>query len=303
MHLSLVLFQLLWANYTAFLQCCRLHCCLPRSHLFTFSLPFLVFWFCSDLYVKLYTKLLFFSSSRFDLLTVLLSYTPSECLNEKRAFLKCSSLLSLGNLKLLQHTAIFLNLPCISNHYIRWFPEYFSQQENTLMSMTVCMRDDPKSDCLSYQSPSELINETWQNLEMTWKKLSEVLLGSILDNVIDTNKPCSKFQGLFWLPLLGKSIVLIWIRIVWIHILKIRSCLPSFCIYIGKQNGLQCDMLITIFGKFALIFQCLLHQKDRGIQIISMLLFNTFRSLQVSESYDFQPFQAPFLHIHYGTWG
>lgn len=81
--------------------------------------------------------------------------------------------------------------------------------------------------------------------------------------------------------------------------------MSSFFLYLHRQTEWApvYDMLITIFGKFALIFQCLLHQKDRGIQITSMLLFNTFRSLQVSESYDFQPFQAPFLHIHYGTWG
>lgn len=60
--------------------------------------------------------------------------------------------------------------------------------------MTVCMRDDPKSVCLSCQSPSELINETWQNLEMTCKKLSEVLLRTILDNVIDTNMLAANFK-------------------------------------------------------------------------------------------------------------
>lgn len=131
MYLRLVLFQLLWANYTAFLQCCRLDCCLPRSHLFIFSLLFLVFSFVpicmynftQSCYFFLFRDLIYL---QFYYLILLLNAWMTS------THFWSAALCSLGNLKLLQHVAIFLNLSCISNHYIRWFPKYFSQQETCL---------------------------------------------------------------------------------------------------------------------------------------------------------------------------
>lgn len=68
---------------------------------------------------------------------------------------------------------------------------------------------------LIQRSPSEHINETWQNLEMTWKKLSsEVLVSIIIDIVIDTTVLAVNLKIFSNYLLLGKRIFLNWICIL-----------------------------------------------------------------------------------------
>lgn len=107
--------------------------------------------------------------------------------------------------------------------------KYFSQQETHFCLWQAAWKMTHNHFCFWHRSPSKHINESWQNLEMTWEKLSEVLASIILDIVIDTTVLAMNFQSFSGYLLWGKLIS-------YLNTHLNITCLPAFCIYVGKQD-------------------------------------------------------------------
>lgn len=112
---------------------------------------------------------------------------------------------------------------------------------------------------------------------MTWKKLSEVLANIILDIVIDTAVIAMNFRSFSGYLLLGKLI-----SYLNIHFNITR--LPSFCVYVGKQDRphympYESPSWWSLFWFFSVCYT-----RDRDIHIVFMLLFNIFENLHISDA-------------------